>query len=113
MVKMERGEVWWAKLGQPVGTRPVLLLSRDSAYEIRNAITVATITRRIRGIKVEVSLGRNEGMNTDCVVNLDDIITIRKLLLESKITTLSSVKMCEVDIAIIYALDIKTERTTE
>ena len=104
---MKRGQIWWAKLSKPVGIRPVVLLSRDSAYDVRNAVTVATVTRRIRGIEVEVRLGRNEGMSTDCVVNLDDIITIRKVLLDKQITTLSQDKMLEVDHAIIYALDIK------
>ena len=45
---MKRGEVWWANLPQPLGRRPVVLLSRDEAYSIRNAVTVAEVTRRIR-----------------------------------------------------------------
>lgn len=38
---MRRGEVWWADLPAPVGRRPVLLLSRDRAYAVRNAIKFA------------------------------------------------------------------------
>lgn len=34
---MKRGEVWWAQLPSPVGRRPVVLLSRDTAYRVRSA----------------------------------------------------------------------------
>ena len=44
---MLRGEIWWAKLPPPVGRRPVLLLSRNEAYAVRNAITVAEVTATI------------------------------------------------------------------
>ena len=53
---MKRGEIWWANLPTPVGRRPVLLLSRNKAYEVRNAVTVAEITTTIRNIPVEVKL---------------------------------------------------------
>jgi len=53
---MKRGEVWWANLPAPIGRRPVLLLSRDRAYQVRTAVTVAEITRTIRHIPVEVEL---------------------------------------------------------
>lgn len=38
---MKRGEVWWAQQPEPVGKRPVVLLSRDEPYKVRNAVTVA------------------------------------------------------------------------
>jgi mRNA interferase MazF len=67
---MKRGEVWWADLPLPAGRRPVLLLSRDNAYRVRNAVTVAQITRTVRKIPVEVALERQDGMPTRCAVNL-------------------------------------------
>ena len=79
---MKRGEVWWAELPSPAGRRPVLLLSRDSAYRVRNAVTVAQITRTVRGILVEVELGPSDGLPTRGVVNLDTITTIPKALLK-------------------------------
>jgi mRNA interferase MazF len=78
---MKRGEVWWAELPAPIGKRPVVLLSRDEAYAVRNAVTVAEVTRTIRGIPVEVLLGIEDGLPKKCAVNLDTIITIRKELL--------------------------------
>jgi mRNA interferase MazF len=56
-----------------------VLLSRDAAYRVRAAITVAPITRTIRNIPVEVALDRSDGMPAHCVVNLDDITTAAKI----------------------------------
>ena len=53
-------------------------LSRDEAYSIRNAVTVAEVTRRIRKIPVEVPLEPEDGLSQKCVANLDTIITILK-----------------------------------
>ncbi|MDO8635303.1 MAG: type II toxin-antitoxin system PemK/MazF family toxin, partial [Dehalococcoidia bacterium] len=75
---MRRGEVWWASLPAPFGKRPALMLSRDRAYNIRTSVTVAPVTRTIRGIPVEVPLGTEDGMPMTCAANLDDIITISK-----------------------------------
>lgn len=104
---MRRGEVWWAELPPPTGRRPVLLLSRDVAYRVRTSITVGIVTRVARNIPVEVPLGPEDGMPQQCVVNLDDILTIPKARLAERITTLSHHKMIAVARAIIFALDLK------
>ena len=103
---MQRGEVWWARLPLPVGRRPVLLLSRNRAYQVRRSITVAPITRTIRNIPVEVPLDETDGMPTRCAVNLDDLLTIPIAVLEDRITTLSSSKMLQVKEAVVFALDL-------
>ena len=105
---MHRGEVWWANLPPPAGRRPVLLLSRDVAYQVRTSITVGIITRTIRGIPIEVPLDIEDGMPEKCVVNLDDIMTIPKSLLNERITTLHRNKMALVAKAISFALDIES-----
>ncbi|MGE3063930.1 MAG: type II toxin-antitoxin system PemK/MazF family toxin [bacterium] len=107
---MRRGEVWWAELSAPVGIRPVLLLSRNEAYSVRNAVTVAEVTSTIRDIPVEVGLGKEDGMPKKCVVNLDTIITVRKEILREKITVLSCEKMGEVETAIRFALGFGNSR---
>ena len=104
---MRRGEVWWAELASPVGKRPVLLLSRDSAYSVRTSVTVAIVTRTVRNIPVEVLLGQEDGMPAKCVVNLDDILTIPMSKLTDRITTLPMEKMNEVVKAISFALDLR------
>lgn len=105
---MVRGEVWWAELPQPIGRRPALLLSRDSAYSVRTSVTVGMITRTVRHIPTEVPLSEQDGMPARCVINLDDILTIPKAQLKERITTLSSEKLSAVDRAIAFALDIRS-----
>jgi mRNA interferase MazF len=103
---MKRGEVWWIDMPPPAGRRPAVLLSRDAAYRVRAAITVAPVTRTIRNIPVEVVLDRIDGMPTRCVVNLDDVTTIPKVLIKQRITDLSREKIGQIDAAIRFALDL-------
>ena len=103
---MRCGGVWWGELPAPVGRRPVVLLSRDSAYQVRSAVTVAPVTRTIRNIPVEVQLDAGDGLPSRCVANLDDIATIPKTPIRQRIAVLSAEKMPEVEAAIRFALDL-------
>ena len=101
---MRRGDVWWADLPPPDHRRPVVLLSRNRAYAIRDLVTVAPVTTRVRGILAEVLLGPGDGLPQPCVANLDNLLTIPKTDLLQPITHLSRLKMREVEAAIHYAL---------
>ena len=103
---MRRGEIWWARLRPPSGSRPVLLLSRNSAYRRRSHVTVAPLARTMRGIQAEVALGPPDGVAADCVVNLDDIQTVPVRWLDRHVSTLSQNKMDAVNRAIRFALDL-------
>jgi mRNA-degrading endonuclease toxin of MazEF toxin-antitoxin module len=59
-------EIWWVELPGPAGRRPVLLLSRDDAYDALNKFIAAEITTTIRNIPVEVHLTPTEGIT--CVL---------------------------------------------
>ncbi|MBM3135404.1 MAG: type II toxin-antitoxin system PemK/MazF family toxin [Chloroflexi bacterium] len=104
---MHRGEVWWADLPHPVGRRPVLILTRDRAIDVRNAVTVALITHTIRDIAAEVRLDQRDGMPSLCVVSLDSINTYAKWRLSERITVLSAEKMAQVEAAIRFALGMR------
>ena len=104
---MKRGEIWWAELPRPAGRRPVILLSRDEAYEVRRLVTIAPITTRVRSIPVEVPLGRKDGMPRECVANLDTVTTIPKDALRERLTVLSRSKMATVDAALKFALGLQ------
>lgn len=101
---MKRGEVWWADQPSPIGRRPVVLLSRDEAYQVRNAITIAQVTTTVRNLPVEVLLEKKDGLAQACVVNLDTITTIRKSILTERICTLRSEKIEAINEAIKFAL---------
>ncbi len=104
---MRRGEVWWAELPQPAGRRPVVLLSRDEAYGIRELITVAPVTTRIRHLPIEVPLGNEEGLPRSCAANLDTIATIPRKTLTERVSLLSPSKVAALDEALKYALGLK------
>jgi mRNA interferase MazF len=104
---VRRGEVWWADLPKPASRRPVLLLSRDSAYKVRTSVTVAPIARKIRSIPTEVRLGRSDGMQDRCVANLDSILTVPKSVLSERVTELAPEKMLKIREAILFALDLE------
>ncbi len=103
---MQRGEVWWVNIPAPIGKRPVVLIARNYVYQVRNAVTVGLITRTIRNISAEVKLGQEDGLPDECVANFDDILTIPKTQLVSKITTLSEDKIQAVNKAIKFALHL-------
>jgi mRNA interferase MazF len=105
---VRRGEIWWAELPRPAGRRPVILLSRDEAYDVRKLVTIAPVTTRVRGIPVEVALGPKDGMPRECVVNLDTVTTIPKDALRERLTVLSRARMTAVDGALRFALGLQT-----
>ncbi|MBM3934048.1 MAG: type II toxin-antitoxin system PemK/MazF family toxin [SAR202 cluster bacterium] len=106
---MRRGEVWWAVLPPPAGRRPVVLLTRDSVIDKRASVTIAPITRTARGISAEVGLDESDGMPVACVVNADDIVTVQKATLQTRITSLSAEKMEALSGAVVYALDLEAD----
>jgi len=98
-------EIWWADLPKPAGRRPVLLLSRDTAYPVLSKFIAAEITATIRHIPIEVPLGPAERMPKPCVVNCDNMRTISKVHLVRKISQISQRRVREVKRAIGYALE--------
>lgn len=103
---MRRGEVWWARLPEPAGRRPVVLLSRNEAYAVRALVTVAPVTTRVRGIPVEVPLGKSEGLPRACVANVDSVTTIAKACLEERAGSLAKTKIAALDRALRFALGL-------
>ena len=99
--------MWWANLPLPMGHRPVVLLSRDEAYSMRNLIIVAPVTTRIRGISAEVRLGAEDGLPRESAANLDTIMTIPKSSLQEHIASLSQEKLRAVEEAIHFALGLQ------
>lgn len=103
---MRRGEIWWAELPAPVGRRPVVLLSRNEAYAVRELVIVAPITSRVRRIPTEVALGRTDGLPRRCVANLDTLTTIPKRVLTQRLASLTPEKIAAVERALCFAVGI-------
>ena len=91
---MHRGEVWFA--ATPGGDRPVLVLTRDPVAEKIGSIVVAALTRTRRALVSELDLtALDDGVPTDCVVNFDNIHTIRRDSFRRKVASLPPARMAD------------------
>jgi mRNA interferase MazF len=104
---MTRGEVWWARLPEPWGRRPVLLLARDEAYNVLTWVTVAPITTNVRAIPTAVRLTPDaDGVPRLCAASLDNLQAIHHSWLDERITSLGPDRMHEIERAVHFALDL-------
>jgi mRNA interferase MazF len=97
-------ELWWARLPDPVGRRPVLLLGRTSAMAYLSRVLAAEVTTTVRGIPQEVALGRREGLPRPCVANLDALRAIPIVCLEAPIGRVAAGRHVEVKRALGHVL---------
>lgn len=103
---MQRGEIWWADFPKPIGRRPVLLLSRNRAIQVRTNVIVAQVTTTIRDLPVEIPLGSAEGLPKRCVANCDVLMTVPKRVLAARAGLLSPEKLSAVRSALSFALGL-------
>ena len=103
---MKRGELWIADLPRPDKPRPVVLVSREEAYSIREVITVAPVTTRVRDIASHVRVGRDDGLEREGAINCDRLATIHRSQLKSRIARLRPDKLAELDDALHFALGL-------
>ncbi len=91
---MQRGDIWFAST--PGGDRPVLVLTRDPIADRIGAVVVAALTRTTRGLVSELELTVDaDGVPTDCVVNFDNIHTIRRESFRRQVAALSPGRLAE------------------
>ena len=94
MSEPHHGEVWWAEM--PDKRRPVIVLTRESAIPVLDAVLIAPVTTSARGIPTEVALDRSDGMPAECAATLDNTTLAPKAFLTERVTRLSHVRMAEV-----------------
>jgi mRNA interferase MazF len=82
---VERGQVWWADLGEPAGSepgfrRPVLVVQSDASNRSRLRTVVAVIlTSNLRLVQAPGNVlipAKVAGLPTDSVANVSQIITV-------------------------------------
>ena len=101
---MKQFDIWWADLQEPVGRRPVLLLSRTDAYSYLNKFISVEITSTIRQIASEVPLGESEGLPRECVANCDNLRVVARESLTRQAGRLDPARWIEVKRAVGAAL---------
>ena len=113
---MRRGEIWWASLGDPAGSRPgyrrpMLVVQSDEFNEsaIRTSVC-ATITSNMRlaaapgNVRISRRLSR---LPNDSVVNVSQLITLDKSLLTEKVSRLPAESLREVEAGIKLVLALQ------
>ncbi|MGH8933501.1 MAG: type II toxin-antitoxin system PemK/MazF family toxin [Egibacteraceae bacterium] len=100
---VKRGDVYFVEHPE-WGRRPVLVLTRDAAIPVLKRVTVASISRQVRGVPTEVALDETDGMPAQCAVSLDNLNDVWKALLVQQVTVLPYERMQEVCRALNWAL---------
>jgi mRNA interferase MazF len=106
---VKRGDICWYTFKTPDKKRPVLILTRDSAIPVLNAVTVAPITSTIRSIPTEVVLTEEDGLPDTCAANFDNLQTVPKGNIGDRISHLTTKKMKAAALAVSFALGLDTD----
>ena len=101
---MTRGEIWLYRFKAPDKQRPVLILTRPEMIRVLNTVTVAALTRTIRGVASEVVLGEECGLKEPSAINLHHLFTIPQAGLHRFVGSVSESTMHAVRRALLYAL---------
>ncbi|MDQ3661534.1 MAG: type II toxin-antitoxin system PemK/MazF family toxin [Actinomycetota bacterium] len=104
MSSPRRAEVWWGELPE-VGRRPFLVMTRNAAIPVLNAVLAAPVSRTVRGIPTEVCLGPDDGMPVECAATLDNLRVVAKAHLVERACVLSPVRMAAACSALRTAVD--------
>lgn len=103
---IERGEIWWADLPEPLGSspgyrRPVLVVQDNEFNQsVINTIIVAAITGNTRIAKAKGNVlltAKQSGLPKDSVINVSQLLTIDKSILIEFVNNLSESKMEQVE----------------
>src|SRR5690606_27103523 len=103
---MRRGEIWWARLPNPVGSgpgykRPVLIVQANPFNASRIAtVIVAVVTSNLALAEApgNVRVAKSDsGLPQASVVNVSQLITLDRSVLSDKVKTLSGAAMDKVD----------------
>lgn len=87
-------------------TRPVVVLTREAARAAMSKVTVAPITSTTKGLSSEVSVGPANGLDQDCVISLDNVVTIPADLLGRTIGFLRDDQEADLARAFVLAFDL-------
>ena len=100
------GDIRVIDFGRPAKTRPALVLTRTSAIPYLNALTVAPVTRTIRGISTELKLGVDHGLKQPSVATLDNIQTVSKHRVGRYLGSVDLTRKAELRRALLFAFEL-------
>jgi len=112
---MQRGEIWWASIGNPKRSgpgyrRPVLIIQSDEFNRSRIATVIAAaITSKVELARApgNVLLNRRaSGLRRQSVVNVSQVVTLDRSFLTSKVRKLSNRQMVAVEAGLRLVLEL-------
>ena len=108
---VKRGELYYADLSPVVGSeqggiRPVLVVQNDTGNKYSPTVIAAAVTSKIHKARLptHIELPQAFGLQKDSVILLEQIRTIDKRRLMSRIGELSAATMSKVNRAILISL---------
>ena len=104
MSEARRGEVWWGEIEQ-LGRRPLLVMTRSAAIPVLHGVLAAPVTRTVRHIPTEVSLGPDDGMPEECAASFDNLRVVPKAHLAGRICALGPARLAAACAALRIAVD--------
>ncbi len=100
-----RGELWWCELPD-IGSRPVVVLTRDVAIPRLGRTLIGPCTTTIRGLPSEVMLEPGvDPVPRLCAVNLDSVECVSVGVLVDRLGRLSDERMRAICDALSVAVD--------
>lgn len=104
---MNRGDIWTIDLGGKIGTRPVVILTRQNVLKYLNKVTVAEITTKGKGYPTEVFIEQKANLPKLSFVQADNIHTVPKRRLVKYLGTLDPDTMQAVSQKVVMALELE------
>ena len=112
---MQRGEIWWAELAEPVGSepgyrRPVLVVQADSFN--RSAINTVVCVAITSNLKLAAAPGnvrvaaRTSGLPKASVLNVSQVVTLDKAFLVERVKALDAQAMRQVEDGLRLVMDL-------
>jgi mRNA interferase MazF len=87
-------------------TRPAVVLTRAAARAAMSKVTIAPVTTTIKGLSSEVLLGPVNGLDHECAISVDNVMTIPVSLLGRTVGFLTSTQEVELGRAVVLAYDL-------
>ncbi len=115
MGTLKRGDVWWAELGEPIGSgpgyrHPVVVISTDIFNESRiSTVIVAVVTSNLRLASAPGNVAvtaRETGLPKESVVNVSQVLTVDKGVLTERIGHLPTMRLADVDAGLRCAMGL-------
>ena len=113
---MHQGEIWWVDLDEPKGSgpgyrRPVLIIQSDAFNQTRiKTVICAIISSNLDLARAPGNIllsNKESGLPKDSVINLSQIITLDKQLLDEQVGSIAKGKLKEVLQGLKLVLDIE------